>query len=79
MSRSRRYTPICGIAAGADSEKKDKQIVNRRLRRINAQALALCLDEFQATEKQEIHEVWEMPKDGKFFFDSQEYPELMRK
>lgn len=32
MSRSRRHTPIIGIAK-AESEKRDKQIASRRVRR----------------------------------------------
>lgn len=82
MSKSRRHITICGRARrvrGTDSEKKNKRIVNRMLRRINNKILPLYLDEFQPIDKQEIYEVSAMQKDGKFFFDSEKFPELMRK
>jgi hypothetical protein len=64
MSRSYRKTPITGITT-ATSEKHDKQLANRRLRRVAKQVLK---DEPEAQVfplKREVSDVWTMNKDGK--------------
>tara|TARA_R110000824_G_scaffold33584_5_gene107602 strand:+ start:3929 stop:4147 length:219 start_codon:yes stop_codon:yes gene_type:complete len=72
MSRSIRKTPISGIAGTSD--KEDKRLANRHHRRINKQ---LAEDSYRALR--EVSNVWTMAKDGKRWFDSARYPELMRK
>ena len=78
MSRSYRKTPIAGITTAA-SEKRDKQLANRRLRCMVRQRLK---DEPEAQVlllKREVSDVWTMDKDGKRWFDAGGFAELMRK
>jgi hypothetical protein len=78
MSRSCRKTPIVGITTAA-SEKRDKQLANRRLRRVVKRVLR---DEPEAQVlplKREVSDVWAMDKDGKCWFDAGRHAELMRK
>lgn len=77
MSRSKRHTSITGNWRGK-AEKQDKQTANRRLRRMNTVILA-SLNEDLCKRVREISDPWLMSKDGKFRFNPQEYPELMRK
>ena len=77
MSRSRRKTPISGITTAA-SEKEDKRLANRRWRRRNKQ-LVQCGHYEPLQHLREITNVWLMDKDGKFRFDPERFPELMRK
>jgi hypothetical protein len=79
MSRSRRKTPITGITT-AESEKKDKRIANRNLRRTSRTAIQKQdSDEIALPILREVRNVWGMQKDGKQFFDSKKHPKLMRK
>jgi hypothetical protein len=66
MSRSRRKTPISGITV-AESEKKDKQIANRRLRHRVRSALATGAEVLP--ERREVSNVWSFDKDGKHWWD----------
>jgi hypothetical protein len=78
MSRSCRKTPIVGITTAA-SEKRDKQLANRRLRRVVKRVLR---DEPEAQVlplKREVSDVWAMDKDGKRWFDAVRFAGLMRK
>jgi hypothetical protein len=78
MSRSCRKTPIVGITTAA-SEKRDKQLANRRLRRVVKRVLR---DEPEAQVlplKREVSDVWGMDKDGKRWFDAVRFAGLMRK
>ena len=77
MSRSRRKTPICGITT-AESEKQDKRIANRRLRRKVRAALAVE-PEGVLPALREVSSVWTFDKDGKMRFDPAEWPVSMRK
>ena len=85
MSRSRKKTPIFGITT-ARSEKEDKRIANRKLRRVVKQELAREPDGVLPVLR-EVSNVWSMEKDGKLFYhksrwdDSRRYPwwKLMRK
>ena len=81
MTHSRRKTPICGNGGG--SEKKDKIILHRRLRRIAKVMLKKLNEDFMEPKKNEILNLWDMRKDGKSWFGSfgdEEYKEkLMRK
>jgi len=74
MSRSYRKNPICGTCNGSD--KQDKRLANRKLRRI--QNICLTLHRELPTLRQ-VSNVWDMQKDGKQQFDPIRYPELMRK
>lgn len=66
MSRSRKKTNIGGITC-CESEKKDKQFANRKLRRINKTEVRLSKDIF--TIKRESSNVWSFGKDGKRVFN----------
>ena len=78
MSRSHRKYPAIGTCV-CDSEKKDKQIYNRRLRSINKQILNTTMDDTKLKDKKEISNVMEMSKDGRTVFNPDERPDLMRK
>ena len=77
MSRSMRRTSISGMTL-APSEKQDKRLANRRLRRI-----VRCRLLWQAAEVlpdlREISNRWSFKKDGKAYFDPVRYGRLMRK
>jgi hypothetical protein len=70
LSRSRKKTPITGITT-ARSEKQDKRLANRKLRRKTRQALR-CRDLDVLPVLREVSNVWCMDKDGKFWFG--DYP-----
>ena len=77
MSRSRRRTPICGITT-ADSEKQDKRIANRKLRR--KVRVAIRADaEGELPARRVVSNPWCMDKDGKMRFDPARYPKYLRK
>lgn len=79
MSKSYKKTSINGCST-VKSEKKDKRLYNRKLRRITKQMIINeRLDEVLFPTKNEIQDVWLMPKDGKTYFDKTKFPELMRK
>ena len=63
MSRSRKKTPIHGIT-GADSEKQDKRIANRKLRRIVKAALKDGEEDVDLNIR-DVSNVWDFSKDGK--------------
>lgn len=70
MSRSRRKTPITGIIA-AQSEKSDKRIANRKLRRVTKEILrrGSLEDDQILPEIREVSNVWSFAKDGKRWHD----------
>jgi hypothetical protein len=79
MSRSRRHTPVVGIAMGT-SEREDKRKANRALRRGVRTALTRTEDDPEALPKlREVSDVWGMAKDGRQWINPQKYPKLMRK
>ncbi|MEM8600972.1 MAG: hypothetical protein AAGF99_13725 [Bacteroidota bacterium] len=78
MSRSRKKTPISGTTT-ATSEKHDKRLANRRLRRRVRQRLAAGHDGTALPLLREVSNVWTMDKDGKLYFDPDTHPKLMRK
>jgi hypothetical protein len=61
MSRSRKKTPIGGITT-AVSEKKDKQLWHRKMRR--AQRMNPEAD----LQEHEFSNPWQMDKDGKQYY-----------
>ena len=79
MSRSRRKTPVKGITT-ASSEKQDKRLANRRLRRKTKEQLDQHVsDDTPLPAQREVSNRWAMDKDGKLRFDEDEYPKGMRK
>ena len=78
MANSRRKKPITGITT-AESEKQDKRIAGRRERHRNRQIIGCFLDDTLLIPRRQAGNPWLMAKDGKAFFDSRKYPELMRK
>jgi hypothetical protein len=77
MSRSTRRTPISGIRM-VSSEKQDKRLANRRLRRIVRCRLMWHFAEV-LPDLREVSDVWSFRKDGKTYFDRGRYYRLMRK
>lgn len=77
MSRSLRKTPVRGITT-AESEKKDKAASHRVHRRTLKRKITDTLETPLPTEQQ-LTNPWSMSKDGKFRFDPEKHPKLMRK
>jgi hypothetical protein len=79
MSRSKRHTPITGVAP-APSEKEFKQKSTRTLRLKQKQAMR---DDPDAAvlplRSRDVLETWSGPKDGKSRFDPQMPPRRLRK
>jgi len=71
MSRSRRKTPVFGIAT-AKSEKQDKKIWHSRLRSSVRTTIASVpleqMDGYFAPVGNDVSSVWSMAKDGKRYF-----------
>ena len=70
MGKSKRKTNICGNTC-CDSEKKDKKIYNKILRRRTKQILKHSDDvaEVQLPIKKDVSDTWLMGKDGKQRFN----------
>jgi hypothetical protein len=76
MARSYRHTPIVGNG-GARSEKRDKQLAHRALRKQNKQRLVVGLEMLRTKE---VHDIYAWSKDGKQYLSAPEkHPKLMRK
>ena len=75
MARSYRRTPIFGITT-SKSEKKDKRLANRRLRR--AVRRAMLRDKETLPILREVSDVWNFDKDGRRY-DRFASEEAMRK
>ncbi len=67
MSRSYRKTPIIGNAG--NSEKKDKQIANKKFRKRSKQKLHQQQLDYLPYDMNEVHNVWSMSKDGKRYLN----------
>jgi len=78
MSRSRKTTPIAGNTC-ASSEKREKRVANRRDRRVNREILSASNDDSLLKDRKATGDPWVMSKDGKQFFNPEDFPELMRK
>jgi hypothetical protein len=78
MSRSRRKSPVCG-ATVSPSDKLDKRLANRRVRRAVSSALQVDPERDVLPHHRELTDPWDMAKDGKTRFDPDSSPELMRK
>lgn len=78
MGKSFRKSPCCGITT-AKSEKDDKQIYNRKFRRIVHQQLYDFCDD-PIFDIKEVSNVWQMAKDGRQWFgNSNKHKKLWRK
>jgi len=78
MSGSRKKISIGGITTAA-SEKQDKGLANRRVRRAVKQALHTLDDAEVLPHRRELTDPWTMAKDGKYWFDLLRFPEALRK
>ena len=78
MSRSRKKTPISGITT-ARSEKQDKRLANRRIRRRVRVALSMRPESDVLPARRELSSPWTMSKDGKKWFDPARHPKVLRK
>lgn len=78
MGKSYRHKPIIGNTC-AKSEKKDKDMCNKKLRRRAKLLLAKYGEEFIEPLADEVFNEYLMSKDGKQYFDIKEHQELMRK
>jgi hypothetical protein len=78
MSRSRRKRPSSGITT-SDTEKQDKRIANRKLRRKVRVRLAIDAEPETLPHVREVSDPWAMAKDGKMRFDPDRSPGLLRK
>lgn len=79
MSRSFKHTTISGITT-ATSEKRDKQLANRRFRRISRHRVRIEIEPL--VHLNEISDIWDFQKDGKRYFFPDEaklFPKLFRK
>jgi len=79
MSRSYKHTTISAITT-AQSEKRDKQLANRRFRRISRHRVKI--DAEPLIDLDEISDIWDFQKDGKRYFFPNEvklFPKLFRK
>jgi len=76
MSRSKRKTPVFGITT-AKSEKQDKRIANRKLRRAAKQRLGYDPDGVMP-QLREVSNVWSMAKDGKYRYSRSMWEERPR-
>ena len=64
----------------AQSEKRDKQLANRRFRRISKHRVRI--DKEPLIDLNEISDIWDFQKDGKRYFFPDEarlFPKLFRK
>lgn len=77
MSRSRKKRPFSGITT-APSEKRDKRICNRSMRKENKIRMRLG-EEADFIDKREAMNAYSMAKDGRMRFDPERHPRLMRK
>lgn len=74
MSRSKRKTPIIAIAGV--SEKKDKQLANRKFRKLAKNKISVQEYEDLPEDLKDVSNVWTFNKDGKIYmkkdvFDSE--------
>lgn len=79
MSRSFKHTTISAITT-ATSEKRDKQLANRRFRRISRHRVRIEAEPL--VHLNEISDIWDFQKDGKRYFfpeEAKKFPKLFRK
>lgn len=79
MSRSYRKNSIAGISK-AKSEKKDKQSCNKKLRRKIRQIMVKeQIEDWLFPLPNEIQNPYTMAKDGKIYFNRNEFPKVLQK
>ena len=78
MSRPKRNHSIASVTAAA-SEKDDKRLANRALRKAARQTLGTISDGSVFPVMREIRDEWNMAKEGKLHFDPAGNPKRMRK
>lgn len=78
MARSKQKTPVTGHTT-ATTEKQDKRLNNRKVRRVVQLALAVDPETELLPHERELTDPWLMAKDGKGRFDPKQFPKLMRK
>lgn len=79
MSRSYKHTNISAITT-AQSEKRDKQLANKRFRRISKHRVRIGAEPL--VHLNEVSDLWDFQKDGKRYFFPDEarlFPKLFRK
>lgn len=74
MSRSRKKKAITGFTC-AKSEKYDKRIINRSIRRITRRILEHDAEDSIFPIQDDIMSVWSMQKDGKMWHREEKKPE----
>jgi len=72
MARSRRKTPICGVAADSNKEFKSKE--HRRERRKVRQMLTKSEDDYNLPSPKKYGNSWDSPKDGQIYFGDYKFP-----
>ena len=75
MSRSREKSKIHGVTTAA-SEKQDKQLANRRYRRLVKQRVKEGDDILP--EVREVSDIWLFEKDGKTYFPEMPAKEMRK-
>lgn len=82
MSRSRKKTPVA-CWASCKSQKRSKQVCNRKMRRIGKQTIANGQFENLPLRTKGVMDTWDMEGDGKVYHHPQIaekwYIKLMRK
>ena len=78
MSRSRKKHPFCGMTT-ATTEKQDKRLANRSLRRRTRVLLSRDVETDVLPELRDVSNHAAMSKDGKTRFDPEQDPKEMRK
>lgn len=81
MGKSIKKNCFCGNTC-AKSEKKDKQLHNRKFRKSCKQILDTTIDDTLLKDKKVIANVYDMGKDGKQYFgdiDDLEYKDKLRR
>lgn len=79
MSRSKKKTPITGMAC-TQSERQDKKEWHGRMRSKVRESLAHCDGEdTPVVRDKDVSDTWDFAKDGKRWFDKLKFPKLTRK
>lgn len=69
MSRSRKKTPIFGVANRKNSEKEDKVIANKKFRRKSRMKIFHNKEDIPLRVR-EVSDVWSWSHDGMFYYQS---------
>jgi hypothetical protein len=78
MSRSKKSQPFIPVVA-ATSEKEDKTVANRKIRRRNKTILGQTEDDEKVLDRKAITDPWFFSKDGKRRIDPAEGSKYLRK